>query len=300
MRPLVALTTLLVAVGGCALARSGLGPESSAAGAAAPVGGAGGSVGGAGGSSPVGGAGGATGGGAPELCGNGVVDEGEQCDGEELADATCVTLGHPGGVLACQPGSCTYDTSGCERCGDGDIGAGEECDGTEFGSATCQSLGFAGGQMACDPVTCVVVGCQPHYQQDFEGAQMPSEFGSGGSAPWYLWSGNPHGGLQAARSGVIGHNANSELTLTLQYDTAGDLSFWHTENTELCCDFLELWIDGARTGYWSGSPWTQETVNILPGKHTIVWRYYKDSGVAPSQDAVAIDDIAAGNGYLPP
>ena len=46
------------------------------------------------------------------VCGNGVVETGEQCDGGDLGGATCTSLGFTGGTLACG-GSCQYDTSGC-------------------------------------------------------------------------------------------------------------------------------------------------------------------------------------------
>ena len=50
--------------------------------------------------------------GPPAVCGNGVVEGGEQCEaGVPLGD-TCVSLGFSGGTLACD-GSCQYDTSGC-------------------------------------------------------------------------------------------------------------------------------------------------------------------------------------------
>jgi hypothetical protein len=47
------------------------------------------------------------------VCGNGVVDLGEQCDGAELGGITCADLGYSGGDLACDPVTCTYDASGC-------------------------------------------------------------------------------------------------------------------------------------------------------------------------------------------
>jgi len=46
------------------------------------------------------------------FCGNGTVEEGEQCDGSDLAGQTCESLGYAGGTLSCNP-DCTFDTSGC-------------------------------------------------------------------------------------------------------------------------------------------------------------------------------------------
>ena len=47
------------------------------------------------------------------VCGNGVVDDGEQCDGGNLGGFSCTDLGYSGGTLACDPITCTYDASGC-------------------------------------------------------------------------------------------------------------------------------------------------------------------------------------------
>lgn len=53
-------------------------------------------------------------------CGDGVLDEGEECDGEDLGGKSCsdVDAAFVGGTLACGA-SCTFDTSACE------IGPGE-------------------------------------------------------------------------------------------------------------------------------------------------------------------------------
>jgi hypothetical protein len=45
-------------------------------------------------------------------CGNGIVESGEACDGDELAGATCEGQGFASGMLSCD-GGCAYDTSGC-------------------------------------------------------------------------------------------------------------------------------------------------------------------------------------------
>lgn len=47
------------------------------------------------------------------ICGNGVVEGSEECDEQDLSEATCTTLDPLlGGDLACQA-DCTYDTSAC-------------------------------------------------------------------------------------------------------------------------------------------------------------------------------------------
>jgi hypothetical protein len=102
-------------------------------------GGAGGDIGGSGGAggsggSAEGGAGGATssssssssangggGGVPPDLCNNdGILDDGEQCDGDDFGGASCATYGLGGGQLICNP-FCGIVVSSCvpkETCGD--------------------------------------------------------------------------------------------------------------------------------------------------------------------------------------
>ncbi len=60
-------------------------------------------------------------------CGNGLIDPpNEVCDGSNLDDQSCLTLGYDGGDLSCA--QCSFDTSDCFKCGDGNLDNGEECD----------------------------------------------------------------------------------------------------------------------------------------------------------------------------
>jgi hypothetical protein len=47
------------------------------------------------------------------VCGNGVREPLEVCDGSDLAGETCVTLGFESGTLACNASCSAFDTSGC-------------------------------------------------------------------------------------------------------------------------------------------------------------------------------------------
>jgi hypothetical protein len=50
------------------------------------------------------------------VCGDGDINlVGEQCDGADWGTATCASLGHTPGTLACTAG-CQFDTSGCDVC----------------------------------------------------------------------------------------------------------------------------------------------------------------------------------------
>ena len=49
---------------------------------------------------------------AQDLCGNGQIDKGEECDGNNLGEATCAALGFDGGDVTCAD-NCTLDTAAC-------------------------------------------------------------------------------------------------------------------------------------------------------------------------------------------
>ena len=87
----------------------------------ASTGGGGAGGGGAGGGGAGGGGAGGGGSGGSTPCGDGVIDPGEDCDGAALGEATCQTLGYPGGTLACS-NTCSYfigDCTGADACHDG-------------------------------------------------------------------------------------------------------------------------------------------------------------------------------------
>ena len=86
------------------------------------------------------------------ICGNAVVEDGEDCDG--TLEDTCETLGFaPGGEGVAVCDACAVDTSACEVsiCGNGVTEAEfETCDGADVGGETCRSLGFFAGDVVCN------------------------------------------------------------------------------------------------------------------------------------------------------
>jgi hypothetical protein len=57
------------------------------------------------------------------VCGNGVVESGEECDGSNLNGQSCSGLGFSGGTLSCNS-NCTFNTSQCISGGGGGGGGG--------------------------------------------------------------------------------------------------------------------------------------------------------------------------------
>ena len=102
------------------------------------------------------------------VCGNGEVEDAEDCDGSVNSGVTCESLGFEGGTVACGS-DCFFDTSDCSTCSDGVVNGFEVCDGNDVGGETCASLGLGGGTLACTS------GCT----YDFTGCDIAgSEFGS--------------------------------------------------------------------------------------------------------------------------
>jgi cysteine-rich repeat protein len=119
------------------------------------------------------------------VCGNGVLEPGEECDQNDFGNATCPEGSAGGGFLTCTE-NCTIDFSTCvgvttttvastttttvvvvttttttleapstttttvpPTCGNGVIDQGEECDTNDFGNATCPGGSAGGGFLTC-------------------------------------------------------------------------------------------------------------------------------------------------------
>jgi hypothetical protein len=105
--------------------------------------------------------------GAGSVCGNGVIESGEACDGTNVSGLTCTNFGGSGGILRCTSDCRNYDASGCTAapsCGDGILNGVESCDGFDFGGDSCVVQGFLGGSLACT-ASCAI---------DYSGCSMVS------------------------------------------------------------------------------------------------------------------------------
>jgi cysteine-rich repeat protein len=91
------------------------------------------------------------------ICGNGLIEPGEQCDGANRSITSCSGFDRfTGGVLSCTS-RCLYNTTLCTgtsggTCGDGIIQVGEQCDGNNWTPITgCSNFSFTSGVLSCSP-----------------------------------------------------------------------------------------------------------------------------------------------------
>lgn len=126
-----------------------------------------------------------------------------------------------------------------------------------------------------------------------------------GNNSWTITANQPYEGSYCARSGVIGNNANSTLSIDWYAAYPDTISFWLKVSCENGSaygqkwDFLEFFINGVSQDWWDGNQaWMKVSYPVPMGQHTFTWRYEKDQYAVGGSDAAWIDLItfpAAGN-----
>ncbi len=113
---------------------------------------------------------------------------------------------------------------------------------------------------------------------------------TGGSLPWYGESLDSHDGVDAATSGSIGANSQSDLSLSLT--GPGTLGFWWKVSSEAGFDELRVYQDEILLQAISGEVgWDHYSQDIPDGPHTIRWSYVKDAYVSEGRDAGWVDEV---------
>lgn len=104
------------------------------------------------------------------VCGNGVREGPEVCDGTDLGMESCTTHGYSEGVLNCSALCDAFILTGCYdgvgTCGDGVVQPPELCDGVA-NAASCSDFGYTGGTIGCT-ADCRfnLAGCTGDYCQE--------------------------------------------------------------------------------------------------------------------------------------
>jgi cysteine-rich repeat protein len=191
-------------------------------------------------------------------CGNGVLDPGEQCDdGNRDNTDSCPDDGDDGGT--CEPAFC----------GDGFIWAGHEtCDGSNLAHETCQRRGYLSGTLTCGGDCAFdLSGCsEPGWYlfEDFETSSVNDWiFNDDWQVGTPTAQGEPdgaHSGVQCAGTSIGGTYTNDNTwagtslvspAVDLSGATAPTLVFWHFIDAEYHCDGGNVWISTDGGSNWS-------------------------------------------------
>ncbi len=96
---------------------------------------------------------------------------------------------------------------------------------------------------------------------------------------------------EVLRSGAIANNEKSELSYRNVF-AEGILTFDSLLDSESCCDYLEVFLNGVRVLRISTQDWQTNEINLPSGLHIITFVYRKDGSVARGEDAAFIDNLA--------
>ena len=143
--------------------------------------------------------------------------------------------------------------------------------------------------------------------EDFETGDFASfDWVHGGDADWVIDS-DAYSGSFSAKSGEIGHDQTSELSIVMNILYEGDIQFWSKASSEqgesgTAYDYLDFYIDNDSQELMIGgtTDWVEYTVNLPAGEHTLRWVYEKDDAQSSGEDCAWVDRIYFPPGAIPP
>lgn len=110
--------------------------------------------------------------------------------------------------------------------------------------------------------------------------------------PWKVDSTFQYNTQPTLRSGSIGHNGSTTITLNFTLIEAGSITFPYCITSENNFDWLTVMIDNVQRVRVSGSyPWTVYTQQLDAGEHTVAFTYSKDGSGSTGADATGIGYI---------
>ncbi|MBN1648344.1 MAG: hypothetical protein JW874_09940 [Spirochaetales bacterium] len=114
---------------------------------------------------------------------------------------------------------------------------------------------------------------------------------SGSELP-FVQSATIHGGNWAAQFGDINNSQTSSFSFTYDFSSDCSLYFAYSVSSEGGYDYLRFYVDGTQVMSDSGTrAWTDYSIAITAGNHTLEWRYSKDGSISSGSDTAWVDDI---------
>lgn len=109
---------------------------------------------------------------------------------------------------------------------------------------------------------------------------------------WTVVNTGAFDGAYCAKSGTIGNNATTFISVVDTVSVAGNIKFAYKVSSEADYDKLKFYIDSTEKEVWSGDvDWAQAEYAVTPGVHTFKWAYSKDGSQNSGSDCAWIDKI---------
>ena len=110
--------------------------------------------------------------------------------------------------------------------------------------------------------------------------------------PWTFVTDDPYEGQYCVKSGQIGDNQETVLTLNYEVGEPDSIAFYYKVSSETNYDKLYFYIDGQEKNNWSGNvAWTRAQYAVTAGSHTFIWKYKKDTSVSSGGDCCWLDFV---------
>ena len=234
--------------------------------------------------------------------GNGRFDPGEtvqivvECENTGHCDAYEIlsVLQSSSPYITIQNSTCTFDTlawNGLKQAVYSATLAAEIAEGTVIDlNVNLSSDPYATSQLFSLPVGLVM--------EDFESGGFAS-FGwvLEGDQPWAITEENVFEGIYSARSGIIGNDQTSVISIEMNVSIDDSISFFRKVSCEDDpyndnYDWLGFFIDGSEIARWDGEyGWERVAFPVTAGTHIFEWIFTKDYSVASGLDAAFVDNI---------
>lgn len=233
---------------------------------------------------------------------NGRFDEGEtvniqvDCNNNGHCDAlsAIATLSSSSPYITIQTSECTFDTiswNGTRQAVFPAVLAEE----IEPGVMIDLNVGLTAGAYSDNKLYNAKVG---EVIEDFETGGFESfDWILSGTQPWQITQENIFEGVFSARSGIIGDEQTSVISIDVDVAIDDSISFYRKVSCEDDpynddYDWMGFYIDDIEIERWDGEvDWSREVYPIAAGEHTFAWIFNKDYSVSAGLDAAFLDNI---------
>ena len=129
--------------------------------------------------------------------------------------------------------------------------------------------------------------------EDFETGDFTMyDWQTAGSSPWTIVPDEKYEGEYSAKSGAIGNNQTSEMTLTMIVANDDSIAYFRKTSSQTNFDFLHFFVDEVLWDEVSGETnWERVAIPLTPGLHILKWVYVKNGNTSSGSDCAWVDYI---------